>query len=160
MERDLTAESGYAPIEKEYSASPTPVGDWLDKACVQWMSIGVPYDEFWNGDYTQLKYYEDVYSLKMKQKNYEMWLQGMYFYDAMSVSLSRAFDKRSHVEYPKEPYRIMPMTEMEQEAEKQKKVNEFRNQLNALCRKFERKHRAEKQNVSDRGSVVIADGSR
>lgn len=159
MERDLTAESSYAPIQHDFSASATPVGDWLDRACSQWMAIGVPYDVFWNGDYTQLKYYEEAHEYVLKQRNYEMWLQGMYFYDAISTALARAFDKRSHAEYAKEPYRITPMTEMEQEIEKQKKVNEFRNQLNALCRKMERKHSAEKHNISDRGSVVIADGS-
>ena len=159
MERDLTAESSYAPIQHEFSASVTPVGDWLDKACSQWMAIGVPYDVFWNGDYTQLKYYEEMHEYVLKQRNYEMWLQGMYIYDAISTALSKAFDKRSRAEYAKEPYQIMPMTETEQEVAKQKKINEFRNQLNSLCRKMERKHSTDGVHDNDRKSVVIADGS-
>ena len=50
----------------------------LDQLCIYYMSLGVPYDEFWYGDYCALKYYEEAYLKKRKIHNEEFWMQGMY----------------------------------------------------------------------------------
>ena len=90
MECDLTLDDGDTP-DREVTYSPTPFGDMLDKACIYYMAMGVSYDEFWHGDYTKLKYYREAYKLKAKMNNSEAWLQGMYFYDAVSTALNNAF---------------------------------------------------------------------
>lgn len=51
--------------------------------CAYYMAIGVPYDEFWFGDYTKLEYYRKADEIKRERKNYELWLQGAYIYDAL-----------------------------------------------------------------------------
>ena len=107
------------------------------------MALGVPYDEYWNGDYTMLKFYAEKHRLAVEQKNEELWLQGLYFYEALSTVISRAVDKHSNVKYPDKPHRLTPLSEDEKKAEKEKMVEEFRNQLNILGNRFEAKHRRE-----------------
>lgn len=117
--------------------------DVLDKLCAYYMALGVPCDEFWNGDYTLLKYYADRHKIAVEQQNEQLWLQGMYFYEALNVALAQAFSKHSSAKYPEKPHRLTPLSEEEQEIENQKKVEEFRAQLMAACGRFEAKHKRE-----------------
>lgn len=133
------------PSEEAENESDTPIGDMLDKICPYYMMIGVPYDEFWNGDYTHLKYYVEKHKLDIERRNQELWLQGMYFYDALSTAISNAMarNRSGHKNYPDKPYRITEQSEEEKKAEKEKMVNDFRTQLMALDRRFTQKHSKE-----------------
>lgn len=79
-----------------------------------YLSIGMTYDQFWNEDCCLTKYYRQAYELKKKQKNEELWLQGMYIYEALcDVSpVLHAFAKKGTkpLKYPVEPY---PLSEKE-----------------------------------------------
>lgn len=107
------------------------------------MALGVSADEFWNGDYTLLKYYAEKHRIAVEQQNEQSWWQGLYFYQAISVALDQAFNKHSTAMYPDKPYRLTPMSEEEQELENQRKVEEFRAQLMAAGKRFEAKHKRE-----------------
>lgn len=79
------------------------------------MSIGMSYDEFWDGDVEAVKAYRKAYELKERRKNQELWLQGMYFYEALcdASPLFRFSMKKGTIKpepYVKEPY---PITESE-----------------------------------------------
>lgn len=84
--------------------------DLADELCPYYMSIGVPYNEYWHGDYTQLAYYHKAHKLTMERKNYIAWLQGAYIYDALcAVSpVLHAFAKggTKPLPYLEEPYKI------------------------------------------------------
>ena len=111
--------------------------------CPKFMAMGVSYDEFWNGDYTRLKYYEEAYKQKLKDRNTELWLQGVYVYEAVSVALYNLNRKKGapSERYSKEPHRIFPLTKKEQEEENKKKVEEFRAALNAFGKRCEERHK-------------------
>ena len=111
------------------------------------MAMGMSYDEFWHGDFTRWKYYEETYLLKRKQQNEMLWLQGAYVYDAFNAVLANAFAKKgaAPVKYREEPIRITPMTEEEKEAEKQKTIEKFRASLNMAIERFNKKQRQAKQ---------------
>jgi hypothetical protein len=83
-----------------------------DELCPQYMSIGVPYSEYWHGDYTQLAHYRKAYELSRDRANHDAWLQGGYIYDALcAVSpMLHAFAKRGTkpAPYHKEPYGMKP----------------------------------------------------
>lgn len=117
--------------------------DVLDKLCAYYMALGVSANEFWDGDYTLLKYYAEKHRIAVEQQNEQLWLQGMYFYEALTVALAQAFSKHSNAKYPEKPHRLTPLSEEEQEIENQKKVEEFRAQLMAACGRFEAKHKRE-----------------
>lgn len=91
-----------------------------------YLAIGMTYDQYWNDDCQLVKYYRKAHKLKNEQKNQELWLQGMYIYEALcNVSpVLHAFAKRGTrpLPYPEKPY---PLTKEgnKQEKEIQEKVN-------------------------------------
>jgi len=117
----------------------------LDKQCAYYMMIGVSYDEFWYGDYSKLKYFRELHNLEIERKNQELWMQGLYFYEAICCALENAFAKSGtpRKKYPEKPHRITPLSEDEKKIEQKKQVESFRNQLMALDRRFTAKHKQE-----------------
>ncbi len=90
-------------------------GKTFEQLCPYYMSIGMSYDEFWNDDVSKVKAYRKAYELKEKRRNQELWLQGMYFYEALcdASPLFRFSMKKGTIKpepYVKEPY---PITEAE-----------------------------------------------
>ena len=76
------------------------------------MSIGMTYDEFWHGDVTMVRAYRKAQEFRDRRKNQEMWIQGMYVYEAILdvAPILHAFAKKGTKPepYSKEPY---PITE-------------------------------------------------
>lgn len=75
------------------------------------MSIGMTYDEFWNQDVKLVEVYRKAMELREKRRNQELWLQGMYIYEALcdASPLFRFSMKKGTVKpepYVKEPYPI------------------------------------------------------
>ena len=134
------------PEEPSENDSPTPIGDVLDKLCPYFMAMGMSYHEFWHGDYTQWKFWEEKHQRRLKEENEMLWLQGAYFFNAISTALANAFRERGKPpsSYLEEPIRITPMTEEEREAEQQKQIEAFRAQLESLRGRFEAKHKRER----------------
>ena len=67
-------------------------------------------EQFWDGDPSLAKYYRKAYELQRKRNNEEMWLQGMYFYEALcdASPIFHAFAKRGTKPqpYPDHPYSL------------------------------------------------------
>ena len=68
------------------------------------------YDQYWNGDPELVKAYRKAAEITADRKNQELWLQGMYIYEALCCvsPVLRAFAKKNTkpVPYPKEPYAV------------------------------------------------------
>lgn len=93
------------------------------------MSIGMSYDEFWNQDVSIVKAYRKADELRHRQRNHELWLQGMYFYEALcdASPLFRFTMKNGTVKpepYVKEPYPITAAEVREREERKQREMEE------------------------------------
>lgn len=78
-------------------------------------------DEYWYGPVDLAIYYRKAFYLKRDNKNAELWLQGMYFYDAIGKALANAF-----LEKGKTPYQYMkePIPLTAEEAKRQKEEAE------------------------------------
>jgi hypothetical protein len=67
-------------------------------------------DQYWDGDASLPKYYRKAYELQRKRRNEDLWLQGMYIYEALcDVSpLLQAFAKKGTKAHPyvDRPYSI------------------------------------------------------
>lgn len=94
------------------------------------MSIGMSYDEFWNQDVKLVSVYRKAMELRDSRRNYELWMQGLYFYEALcdASPLFRFTMKKGSIKpepYLKEPY---PITTLEARAreEREAKVKEER----------------------------------
>lgn len=85
------------------------------------MSIGMSYDEFWEGDVALPKFYREAYRLKqqreLEQANFGAWLQGFYNAKAYAVVLGNAFAEKgaAPLEYFDKPILLGKKTEEQQE---------------------------------------------
>lgn len=94
--------------------------DVFKQLCPYYMSIGMSYDDFWNGDVSMVEAYRTADELRLKQRNYELWLQGMYMYEALcdASPLFRFSMKSGTIKpepYVKEPFPITPAEARERE---------------------------------------------
>src|SRR5690606_30168374 len=73
-----------------------------------YLSIGMSYEQFWYEDCELAKFYREADKIRAERKNEELWLQGMYIYDALCrVSpVLHAFAKNGTkpVDYLDKPY--------------------------------------------------------
>lgn len=102
-----------------------------DELCPIYMSMGVPYEEYWRGDYTQLAFYRKAYEQECERVNYNAWLQGAYIYDALCAvaPIFNAFAKRGTkpTPYHKEPYGVSSdKNESQKAAKTEKEIQEIR----------------------------------
>ena len=71
------------------------------------ITYGMSVKEFWEDDPDLFWAYRFSYYTKQQEeqeiKNYDAWLQGLYFYEGVSVSLNNAFNKQK-IKYSSKPY--------------------------------------------------------
>ena len=82
-------------------------------------------EQFWDGDPLLAKYYRQADELKQKRRNQDLWLQGMYIYEALCdvAPIFQAFAKRGT---KPAPYSDHPYSLTTKEREEEKKLNEQR----------------------------------
>lgn len=66
------------------SASPFPYTDIFNDKFPYYLSIGMTEEQYWDRDSCLVKYYRQAEELRRERVNQELWLQGMYFYDALA----------------------------------------------------------------------------
>lgn len=122
----------------------------FEKACPIYMSYGMSYDEFWHGEAYRTRFYREMHKLKVRQKDEEMWIQGMYIYEALcDVSpILHAFSKKGTkpLPYAEKPYMttapsLQTKEEKEREAENARLIAQihFDNWARAVKKQFENK---------------------
>ena len=93
-----------------------------------YLSIGMTYEQYWEGDCTLVKYYRKAEELRNEKRNQELWLQGMYVYEAIcDVSpILHAFAKKGAkpTPYSTKPYPLTDKQVKRDEEEKQRKLVE------------------------------------
>lgn len=80
--------------------------------------------------------YRKAYKIRKEEKNWELWLQGLYFKHALNVALSNAFDKNANLEYMSEPLKIFPPTKEELEERSRREAVELKRRLDAFAERF------------------------
>ena len=93
-----------------------------------YLSVGMTYEQYWDGDCTLVKYYRKAEELRNEKRNQELWLQGMYVYEAIcDVSpILHAFAKKGAkpTPYAAKPYPLNDRQIKRDEEEKQRKLAE------------------------------------
>ena len=95
-----------------------------------YLSIGMTPEQYWDGDPSLPKYYRKAYELQRKRKNEDLWLQGMYIYEALcDVSpIMNAFAKKGTKPYP---YTDRPYSITRDDREEERKLKEQRDREKA-----------------------------
>lgn len=89
--------------------------------------MGMSSEEFWHGELKLVKSYREAYQLKQEIKDYELWKQGMYVYEAIldASPILHAFAKKGTKPrpYPEKPYGL---EKKESKKEMQRKIENER----------------------------------
>ena len=110
---------------------------YLDTICPYFLNYGMTWDEFWYESIDRLWAYWQKHQFAVEQRNQELWLQGLYIRAAVASCLN------NKNKYPDHPQRITQMTEVEQEIENKRKVEQMREQLNELKRRWDANHKGD-----------------
>lgn len=135
METDVNGATSFSDVDLE--APQSNYTQFLDTICPYYLMYGMSREQFWNGDLNALYEYWQAYQFDMERQNRIVWLAGMYVLDAIET----AFDAKHQHKYPAEPRRITKMTEAEKEAENRRKVEQFREQLLEIKRRYDRRNK-------------------
>lgn len=91
-----------------------------------YLSIGMTAEQFWDGDPTLAKYYRRADELKIERKNQELWLQGLYVYEALCdvAPILQAMAKKGTKArpYPEQPYSITEKQRKREKEEQERRV--------------------------------------
>ena len=93
-----------------------------------YLSIGMTPEQYWDGDCTLTKYYRKAEEVRNERRNQELWLQGMYIYEAICdiAPVLHAFAKKGTKPhpYPSKPYAISEKQIKKEREEKERKLAE------------------------------------
>lgn len=98
--------------------------------------MGMSPEEYWHGSPELTQAYRAAYKIRKEERNWEMWLQGLYNYYAVCVALSNTFDKHSKAKYMASPFKIFPPTQKEIEEQMEKEAELLVKKLNAFAENF------------------------
>lgn len=90
--------------------SPQSFTEIFEEIWPYFLSIGMSWEQFWEGDPFLVKGYRRAESIRRKRLNEELWLSGIYTSEALASTVGNMFSKTKH-KYPSEPF---PITEEEQ----------------------------------------------
>jgi hypothetical protein len=132
MEGELVSDSLSENEGGQYSDtdtdSPFAYTKIFERLCPYYMSIGMTYDEYWNGANELPRMYRKAEELRMEKVNYEAWLQGFYIYEAFcnASPLFHAFAKKGTkpIPYPERPHAITEEEKERDEVMEEKKMME------------------------------------
>jgi hypothetical protein len=123
---------------EDKSSAPFSYQKIFEEQCPFYMSIGMSYDEFWFGKPERARYYRKACELKKKQLNEQLWLQGMYFFEAMcdvAPVLVTMPKKDAKIQpYSTEPYALTVKEQEERERrENERKQKKLLERFNAMA---------------------------
>lgn len=101
------------------------------------ITYGMSVKEFWEDNPDLFWAYRFSYFNKMKQDqealNFQLWLQGAYFHEAVSVALANSFGKGKKITYSQKPYNLTKEDEEQEYKEKQKKLEtQIKNRISQM----------------------------
>lgn len=109
-----------SPSPDNKKEKPVSASRIFEEQCPVYMSYGMSYEDYWNGDNELPRYYRELAAIRVKERDYHAWLTGLYFYSALArvYPLFNALSKDKP-----EPYLDLPLTyemDMKKEREREK----------------------------------------
>jgi hypothetical protein len=127
LDNELVSSSLFTSEESEHQKVRSPLSTYTEQfyeVFPYYLSIGMTYEQFWDGDPMLVKYYREAEEIRNEKKNQELWLQGMYIYEALAdiSPVLHAFAKKGTKPQPytETPYAITKKQRDRIKAEKEK----------------------------------------
>lgn len=108
-------------------------GDKFEELCGYYMSLGMSYSDYWDGDNCMTKYYRQMDEMRKETRNTELWLQAAYIYEAL-LCASPVFNPLSKKGKPL-PFRSEPIpitSAGSRESEERRKKKQLENGKEAM----------------------------
>lgn len=129
--------------------------DYFNEVFPYYLSIGMTYELFWHGDAALVKAYRKAQEIQNQKRNEEMWMQGLYIYEALCdvAPILRAFAKKNAkpTPYATQPYPLKSEKKNKDEKKTEKKLMEkARRTMDTLATKINARFAA-KKGVNENG---------
>lgn len=112
---------------------------------------GITWERFWSMTMREFRYEENAHGKEIEERDYFLWLQGRYIFDAMSIVMFNSFKEKGVKarDYMEKPYIEMQKAQELTEYEKERQRKEFLAGLEVMMMNFnaERKEKAQKAEV-------------
>ena len=125
MDNELVSDSLFSESQGRRDPDYTYTQDFY-KMFPYYLSIGMTPEQYWDGDPILVKYYREAERFRRQRVNEELWLQGLYVYEAICdvAPVLHAFAKRGTKVHPyaDAPYPIDKVQKELQDENKEKAV--------------------------------------
>ena len=101
-----------------------------------YLVMGMTYEQFWCDSPSLAVAYRKAHRLRREEENEKAWMQGLYFFDAISVSLANSFSKSGSKKqtYIERPVDIYPPSEEELKRREQAEYKKIEETMKAMIR--------------------------
>ena len=102
----------------EVSTSPRKTfSELFEEIFPAYLAMGMTWTQFWIDEPKLAIAYRKADAIRKRRTNEELWLEGLYFAEALSATVGNMFSKGQKHQYPTEPY---PLTEDEQKERRER----------------------------------------
>ena len=127
----------------EPSAPPLRYTEKFEELCGYYMSLGMSYPDYWDGDCCMVRYYRQMNDIRIERSNSEMWLQAAYIYEAL-LDASPVFNPLSRKNKPfpfrSEPFPLNTGNKQSEERKKKQRLEDgkeaMRRMMDAINKRF------------------------
>lgn len=95
----------------------------FDDLCPRYLAEGMSYYDYWDGDNDITRYYRKAMKWKLENDNFQLWLQGLYIYNAIGnlSPIFNPFSKKTPQPYIEKPISLTEEKKKEEERKEEKK---------------------------------------
>ena len=140
------------------AASPLSLMSVFEKACPNYMAMGMSYDQYWDGDVSAHKMYAKAEKQRIITQNRMAWLQGLYVYEAIidATPYFKAFSKHKPKPFVEQPYDIFPdEAQRRKEKEERERYEHIKGKVASFAKAFNEKRKEnEMKGVEDNAGCI------
>lgn len=109
------------------------------------MFYGMTYEQFWYDDPWMVREFKQTFLLRQRKRNEEMWIQGAYIANAVTVAIINTFGSKK-TNYLNAPIDIYPKSESEKQEEIREERLKLVQRLSLISANFKQKQKGTDQN--------------
>jgi hypothetical protein len=101
----------------EITSPPKTFTEYFDELFPAYLAMGMTWTQFWIEEPELAVAYRKADRMRKRRTNEELWLQGVYFAEALNATVGNMFSKGNKNQYPAEPF---PITVEEQQERRER----------------------------------------